>query len=100
MEKLGALGVLDLFELVLCAQDPEIGVFKPHPRGLQVAIERLGVSPLEALFVGDRPEVDAVAAAAVGVPCAIVSRPGKADERDGFVRISRLSEVLSIVDRV
>src|SRR4051794_28771060 len=35
--KLRALGIADLFELILCAQNPAIGVFKPHPRGLEVA---------------------------------------------------------------
>jgi HAD superfamily hydrolase (TIGR01509 family) len=73
--KLHALGLDGLFDAVLCAQAPEIGVFKPHPRGLQVVLERLGVAKEEALYVGDRVEVDAVAAAAAGVTCVILA-PG------------------------
>lgn len=72
--KLEALGIADLFDVVLCAQSPEIGVFKPHPRGLTVVAGRLGVTVDECLYVGDRAEVDAAAAAAAGMPCAIVTR--------------------------
>jgi HAD superfamily hydrolase (TIGR01509 family) len=72
--KLEALGIADYFDLVLCAQSPDIGVFKPHPRGLLVALQRLGVAPHECLYVGDRAEVDAVAADAAGIPSVIVTR--------------------------
>jgi HAD superfamily hydrolase (TIGR01509 family) len=72
--KLDALGLADFFDVVLCAQAPEIGVFKPHPRGLEVALERMGASRHECLYVGDRAEVDAAAAAAAGIPSVILSR--------------------------
>ncbi len=71
--KLAALGVGDCFDSVLCAQDAAVGVFKPDPRGILVSLERLGIAPSEALYVGDRAEVDAAAALAAGVACAIVS---------------------------
>lgn len=76
--KLHALQVGPLFDVVVCAQDANVQRFKPHPRGLLVAIEQLGVQPEETLYVGDRPEVDAVAAARAGVASLIVnSRPTK-----------------------
>ena len=71
--KLRALGIADLFDVALCAQDPAIGVFKPNPRGLLVTLERLGSSRRESLYVGDRVEVDAAAAEAAGMPCAILT---------------------------
>jgi HAD superfamily hydrolase (TIGR01549 family) len=74
--KLRALGIGDCFELVLSAQSPEIDVFKPHPRGLQVAIDRLGVFRHECLYVGDRADVDAAAANAAGIACAILNPDG------------------------
>ena len=73
-DKLEALGIASAFELALCAQSPEIGRFKPDPRGLLVTLDRLGIAPEEAMYVGDRPDVDAAAAAAAGVVCAIVTR--------------------------
>ncbi len=71
-DKLAALGIADRFDLVLSAFDPEVGVFKPDPTGIRVALERLGVAAPDALYVGDRPEVDGAAAAAAGVRAAIV----------------------------
>ncbi|HLZ22617.1 MAG TPA: HAD family hydrolase [Ktedonobacterales bacterium] len=71
--KLRALGLGDRFDVVLAAQSPEVGVFKPHPRGLLLAAERLGVRPDECVYVGDRAEVDGPAAEAAGMPCFIVT---------------------------
>ena len=71
-DKLAALGVADLFDVVVSAFDPDVGVFKPDPAGIHVALARLGVAPGDAMFVGDRPEVDAAAAAAAGVRAVIV----------------------------
>jgi putative hydrolase of the HAD superfamily len=65
--KLIALGLGDCFDAVVCAQDPEVGRFKPHPRMLQVALERLGVTPEDALYLGDRADVDGAAARNAGV---------------------------------
>jgi HAD superfamily hydrolase (TIGR01549 family) len=79
--KLEALGVAHYFDLALSAQSPEIGTFKPSPRGLVVLAERLGVPPEECLYIGDRPEVDGAAAQAAGMPCVIV------DSTFGFVEL-------------
>ena len=77
--KLEALGVAALFDVTVSAQDAEVGRFKPHPRGLEVTARRLGVDPRDVLYVGDRPETDAAAAAAAGMACAILGggRPRK-----------------------
>jgi putative hydrolase of the HAD superfamily len=80
--KLRALGIAERFELVLCAQEPDVDVFKPHPRGLQVVLQRLGVFAHECLYVGDRAEVDAAAARAAGIPCVILTREGSSSGRD------------------
>ena len=91
-QKLRALGVDDLFDVVLCAQDPTVGVFKPHPRGIEVAVERLGVSCADAVYVGDRPEVDAAAARAARVACVIVgSRP--ANSHDDFLTVATFEDL-------
>ena len=76
-DKLEALDLIDAIPLVLCATDPEINALKPHPNGLLRACSLWGVSPDEVLYVGDRPEVDAVAAAAAGMPCVIITRSGR-----------------------
>jgi phosphoglycolate phosphatase/putative hydrolase of the HAD superfamily len=76
-DKLTALGVRQFFDVVVSAQDPDVGAFKPNPRGLQHCLARLGVRAEHALYVGDRPETDAVAARSSEVGCVIIgsSRP-------------------------
>jgi len=75
--KLAALRVAHLFDAIVCAQDADVQRFKPDPRSLLVALERLDVSPADAIYVGDRPDVDAVAARRAGVRCVIVDRPAR-----------------------
>jgi HAD superfamily hydrolase (TIGR01549 family) len=65
--KIAALGLTEWFDLVVSAQDPEIGEFKPSPRILEFALERLGVLPEQALYIGDRAEIDGAAARRAGV---------------------------------
>jgi FMN phosphatase YigB (HAD superfamily) len=94
--KLEALGLADCFDAVVCADDPDVGRFKPDPRGLDVALQRLGVPPHEALYIGDRVEVDGVAAARAGVRFVLIDpaakhRPGYAGARVcDFVEMSDL----------
>jgi phosphoglycolate phosphatase-like HAD superfamily hydrolase len=66
------------------AQDPEVQRFKPHPRGLEVTLGRLGVSKREAIYIGDRADVDGEAAGRAGVRCVIVRRSFSRDVNDGI----------------
>jgi HAD superfamily hydrolase (TIGR01549 family) len=88
--KLVAMGIERYFEVAVCAQDAEVRAFKPDPRGIEVALEKLGVSQARALYVGDRPEVDAAAAARAGVPCVIIGRRDAVRERSfgGWTEVS------------
>jgi HAD superfamily hydrolase (TIGR01509 family) len=76
--KLRALDLGDRFDVVVSAQDPAVNRFKPHPRGLLETLRRLGARPEEALYVGDRHDVDAPTAHAAGVACVIVRRAAAA----------------------
>jgi HAD superfamily hydrolase (TIGR01549 family) len=78
LPKLEAMGLERFFDQVICAQHPEVGSLKPNPQILQVALRRLGVSASEALYAGDRPEVDGGAAARAGVGYVhIIHRPSR-----------------------
>ncbi|OEV20895.1 hypothetical protein AN221_09365 [Streptomyces nanshensis] len=55
--------ILDLIDIVVCYED---AVPKPAPDGLLLALDKLGVSPGDAMFVGDT-ESDMHAAHAAGV---------------------------------
>ncbi|MCX6620198.1 MAG: HAD family hydrolase [Acidobacteria bacterium] len=74
-EKLRVLEVAKYFPVVVCAQDPDIGVFKPNPAGLRAAVERLRATPEETVYVGDRPEIDGAVAVAAGVTGIILYGP-------------------------
>jgi HAD superfamily hydrolase (TIGR01549 family) len=67
IRKIAALGLTESFDLVVSAQDPEIGEFKPSPKMLEFALESLGVRPEQALYIGDRAEIDGAAARRAGI---------------------------------
>jgi FMN phosphatase YigB (HAD superfamily) len=97
-EKLRAMGMAGLFDVVLCAQAPDVNAFKPNPRGLLVALDRLGVGADECLYVGDRADVDAPAAAAAGIRCAILRHRHSTGTGDSFVPVSDVSALLALID--
>lgn len=78
----------------------EIGVRKPKIEIFKVACERAGVSPREALFVGDTIESDIVGANRAGMTSVFINResdvltPKTADERPDYT-VSNLHDVLS-----
>jgi HAD superfamily hydrolase (TIGR01549 family) len=72
-EKIRALGLARFFSVVVHAHEPEVGVFKPNPKGLRIAQRRLDALPHEVVYIGDRPEVDGATAVAGGVAGLILS---------------------------
>jgi HAD superfamily hydrolase (TIGR01549 family) len=66
--KLEALGIREYFDLIVTAQDPAVGCFKPNPAGLNLILSSWGIRGHQALFIGDRSDVDGVAAQRAGVP--------------------------------
>ena len=61
-------------DFIVCAGDAEVGVLKPHARGLQLLMCRAGVTAPQTLMIGDRAERDGLAAQAANVPALIRSR--------------------------
>jgi 2-haloacid dehalogenase len=57
----------------------EVGVFKPHPRVYQLAVDRLAMAPRAMLFVSSNAW-DAHAASAFGLPVAWCNRYGQPRE--------------------
>jgi HAD superfamily hydrolase (TIGR01549 family) len=73
--KLRGLDLEGRFSPIVCSTDAAVGAFKPDPRGFHHACRTWNLDPSQVLFVGDRIEVDAIGAAAAGMPCVIVGRP-------------------------
>ncbi len=66
--KLEALGASGLFDVVVASGEPNGPTrLKPHPSGVLNAAAALGVDPARCLVIGDRPDADGRAAAAVGM---------------------------------
>jgi putative hydrolase of the HAD superfamily len=65
-------GVADLFETVVVSD--EVGWRKPKPVIFELALRRLGIDAKQALFVGDRADIDVVGAQGVGMPVAWINR--------------------------
>jgi len=91
--KLDAMGIAGFFDVVVCATDPGIQCFKPHPRGLAVVLERLGVEPSCALYIGDRGEVDGAAADAAGIPCVLLGQRPAVANGAGWIAMSGYPEL-------
>ncbi len=64
-QKIRAMGIADYFSVILVSAAE--GVKKPDPAIFQRAVDRLGVKPSEAIFVGDNPRADIQGAQTFGM---------------------------------
>jgi len=64
--RLRASGLYDAFATVVTSE--RAGFTKPDPRIIEIALQRLRVSAAEAIYVGDDPTVDGLAANRAAVP--------------------------------
>jgi HAD superfamily hydrolase (TIGR01549 family) len=101
--KIERFGLAEYFDELIVSG--EVGVAKPDPAIFMLAMERLGVAPAEALFVGDSPEYDLRGAAAAGMPF-VWMNPGAEALAEGIPqplatigRLGQLLEVLASIDR-
>lgn len=72
--KVTALGLTDLVDAVIYTW--ELGSPKPAPQGYLIALDQLGADSRQGIIVGDNPEHDLLAAAAIGMP-AVRVRTGR-----------------------
>jgi putative hydrolase of the HAD superfamily len=72
-ESLGRAGLIDLFEFVIDSH--EVGVSKPDPGIFLAALERMGLDPEDAWYIGDSVFHDVNGARAAGLADAILVDP-------------------------
>jgi 2-haloacid dehalogenase len=70
-------GIAGLLDFVLSVE--EVGVYKPHPRVYQLAVDRLGIAPGAMVFLSSNAW-DAHAASAFGLPVVWCNRYGQPRE--------------------
>jgi HAD superfamily hydrolase (TIGR01549 family) len=93
-------GLVPLLEVRLFSSD--VGVRKPHPRIFLAALERLGMPPERALFVGDTPHEDTAGARGVGMRTALLvrgRRPATDAAHPADLYVTRLTDLLDHLPR-
>ncbi|MCY1702184.1 HAD family hydrolase [Deinococcus sp. SL84] len=85
-------GLTDLIDLRV--RSDEVQQTKPEPDILQAALNKAGVQPQQALFVGDT-RFDAEAAQKAGVPCVLLRAGGSPDLEEAQYVLANAHELLS-----
>ena len=91
---LDGLGIASHFDSVLISS--QVGYAKPDAGIFHAALTRHGLSPEEALFVGDTPDTDVAGARSAGIKGVLLDP--KAGQEGDFIRIHKLKGVLSLID--
>jgi putative hydrolase of the HAD superfamily len=97
---LRARGLEPFVELTISSAD--VGYRKPHPLCFRAALDPLGLSPEECLFVGDRLDTDIEGAAGLGMTAVLTHQYRREDPGSGTARpahvVSHLGEVVALAD--
>ena len=67
-------------DMIVWAGQAGVGMLKPHPRGLELLLNRAGVDPAHALMIGDRDDRDGEIARRAGVRAFIRSSVRRDDQ--------------------
>lgn len=73
-----------------------VGVEKPDPRIFQIALDQVGISPAEALYIGDLYSIDVVGSRAAGMHAILLDPAGLWDHVD-CPKARDLSEAADLV---
>jgi putative hydrolase of the HAD superfamily len=92
-DSLGRAGLLGMFEFVIDSH--EVGVSKPDPGIFLAALERMGLEPGDAWYIGDSVFHDVNGARAAGLARAILVDPYELGPRD-VIRVGSVTELLLI----
>jgi putative hydrolase of the HAD superfamily len=93
---LEGLGVLSCFDSVLLSS--RVGYAKPAREIFQKALSIYGLSPEDALHIGDSPAHDVAGARAAGLTAVLVDRRRKYTT-DSYTRVDTLDQVLSLIQQ-
>ncbi|CAI9391566.1 Pyrimidine 5'-nucleotidase YjjG [Bacillus sp. T2.9-1] len=97
MDNIKALEIEKYFDVILVSEWE--GVKKPDPRIFNKALEILNVSPNEAIFVGDHPENDVLAAKKVGMK-GIWKKVSQWNNVNADYMVDDLGELPNIVEKL
>ncbi|MBN1161387.1 MAG: HAD family hydrolase [Dehalococcoidales bacterium] len=92
LEKLGLASRLDS---VVTSQDA--GFTKPQPEIFNYALDKAGVKPDEAVYIGDQYQVDVIGAERAGMKGILLDRDGYYKEDLDCLKIKRLSDLADLL---
>lgn len=85
-------GISDLFSTMSFSSDH--GMVKPSPKPFEIVLVQLGLTPSEAIVVGDSPRRDLGGAKAAGIDCILVGGARHPDEFASFPSLIELCSAL------
>jgi putative hydrolase of the HAD superfamily len=88
---LEAAGIRKYFEVVVASG--VVGYAKPRPEIYRFALERFGIAPHKALFVGDSIPFDVQGPASIGMPSVLLDRQRRFGDRP-HARVDSLHQLL------
>ena len=91
-----SLGFLQHLDFTVTSN--EAGCDKPDPRIFMVALEKAGVNPDEAIYVGDQYHLDIVGARNAGITPLLIDRYDWFDDIDDCPRIKNLPEIIDYLE--
>ncbi|WP_079506765.1 HAD family hydrolase [Mesobacillus jeotgali] len=94
MDNVKALGIEGFFDCILISE--EVRLSKPDPLIFQKALEKLGVSAAQSIYVGDHPEKDVSASRKIGM-VGVWKRDDYWQNADADYIIENLNNLLSII---
>jgi putative hydrolase of the HAD superfamily len=92
------LGIARWFTTILISS--QVGAAKPAPEIFRAALAKHGVKPENALHVGDSEEADAHGAINAGLTGVLIDREKQNGEELPILRISRLSDLPLLLERL
>lgn len=95
---LQALGIHKYIDTILISEQE--GIKKPQPEIFLRALEKLGVTPEESLYVGDHPENDVLGALNVGMNAVWKKDPFWSEPNEIEYTIDDLGELLNLVKQL
>jgi putative hydrolase of the HAD superfamily len=87
------LGLPSWLDVIVTSRDA--GTTKPHPGIFQEALQRAGVQPPEAVYIGDQYQVDVLGASGAGMKGILLDRTGHYADINDCPRIASLGEIMA-----
>jgi putative hydrolase of the HAD superfamily len=92
---LDELGLSPKLDVVVTSQDA--GANKPQPEIFRFALQKAGIQPAGAFYVGDQYQVDVIGARGAGMKGILIDRAGTNEKITDCPRIKSLSEVMNFL---